>query len=414
MAKFEKIFNAAPEARKKESLPRRETKWIHYSKLKDNENQYCNEKDKAEIVALAGIIEADGMVLQNLLVRKTDADEYEIIGGHKRRRACRYLVEEEGKKQYEFLPCMIENISDVCAEFQLYSSNIHHQKDDYEIMHELERMKYLLENYPEEFPHLQTGRMVERLAKQMNMKRTTVGEYLTISKNLGEKAMEAFREGEMNKSAALEMSSLPEEEQDTLVEQGVTAQKDIQAYKGSKEPSEDVIRLFYKEYAKEYDTDRSQLKEKLKEWFGKSHCGMSDGELNVTCTPRGIRLNGCDEITWARLIQLINIYIPKQNGISQMEKEDVPESGTQEPEENVPESGTQELEDEITDVDPEYYEQEDVQRLLEEYTEDLKAYREAELPGRIRKEQKIIADALTFYLQEIKRQEKAVEASEMR
>lgn len=49
-------------------------------------------------------------------------------------------------------------------------------------MHELERMKYLLETYPEEFPNLQTGRMVERLAKQLNMNKTTAGEYLTISK----------------------------------------------------------------------------------------------------------------------------------------------------------------------------------------------------------------------------------------
>ena len=409
MAKFDRIFNSA-ESRadvKKEVHPRRETKWIHYTKLQDNDKQYCNEKDKAEIIALAGIIDADGMVLQNLLVRKINTDEYEIIAGHKRRRACRYLVEEEGKKEYEFLPCTIESISDIRAEFQLYSSNSHHEKDDYERMHELERMKYLLENYPEEFPHLQTGRMVERLAKQMNMKKTTVGEYLTISKNLGEKAMEAFRAGEMNKSAALEISSLPEAEQNTLVEQGVTVKKDIQAYKVTKEPQEAV-----------------QIKGQLK---------IADTEMNI-------------------------IEDVPESGTRKREK-NVPESGTQKPEKNVPKSGTQETENDVPksgtgpesedrtdlgfkkcltgyskygvcsccgsngincciecdqdcnvrcgwiDEAKKQYEQADVKRLLNHFREELKAYREADMPEDLCLDREIMVDALNLYLQELKRQE---------
>lgn len=196
--------------KKAETPPQRVTKWIHYTKLKDNAAQYCNERDKDEIIALAGLIDADNGVLQQILVRKIKNDQYEIIAGHKRRRACKYLVEEEGKKQYAFVPCFVENISDVKAEFQLYSSNSHHIKTEYEIMHELERMKYLVETYPEEFPHLQTGRMVERLAAEMKIKKTTVGEYLTISKNLGENARTAFEDGTIKKSAAVEMATLPE------------------------------------------------------------------------------------------------------------------------------------------------------------------------------------------------------------
>ena len=232
MAKFDSIFKA--EVKKTEQHPRRDTKWLHYSKLVDNPAQYCNERDLDEIIALAGLIDADKGVIQNLLVRKIDADQYEIIAGHKRRRACKYLVEVENKPEYAFVPCTVESLSDVRAEFQLYSSNGFHPKNEYEIMHELERMKYLLENYPEEFPHLQTGRMVERLAKQLNMKRTTVGEYLTISKNLGEKGKEAFKSGELKKSAALEISSLEKEEQDKLLDSGITSQKEIKAYKGTK------------------------------------------------------------------------------------------------------------------------------------------------------------------------------------
>lgn len=225
MARIDSIFKS--ETKKAEQHPKRITKWIHYTNLRDHEAQYCNEKDGEEIEALADLIEADGEVLQDLLVKKTDTDEYKIIAGHKRRRACKLLVEERGLEKFALVPCVVENISDVRAEFQLYSSNGHHEKTEYEKMHELERMKYLLEKYPEEFPQVSTGRMVERLAKLLNMKKTTVGEYLTISKNLGEKGMEKFRSGELKKSAAVELSSLPEKRQDELIERGITKHGDI-------------------------------------------------------------------------------------------------------------------------------------------------------------------------------------------
>lgn len=56
--------------KKAETPPQRVTKWIHYTKLKDNAAQYCNERDKDEIIALAGLIDADNGVLQQILVRK--------------------------------------------------------------------------------------------------------------------------------------------------------------------------------------------------------------------------------------------------------------------------------------------------------------------------------------------------------
>ncbi len=232
MARIDHIFKT--ETKKVEHHPRRNTKWIHYSKLVDHKKQYCNAKDKEEIEMLADLIEADGEVLQDLLVRKIDTDAYEIIAGHKRRRACQLLVEERGREQYALLPCLEREMSDVRAEFQLYSSNRFHEKTDYEKMLELESMKYLLETYPEEFPEIQTGRIVERLARLLNMNKTTVGEYLTISKNLSDKGMEKFQSGEIKKSAAVELSGLPEEEQDALIEQGITTHAEIKRLKKKK------------------------------------------------------------------------------------------------------------------------------------------------------------------------------------
>lgn len=238
MAKFGTIFKE--ETKKAELHPKRVTKWIHYSKLKESKYQYRKGKTAEQIrltrereEALADLIDADGEVLQDLLVRKIDADEYEIVAGGHRWGACKILVEERGKREYEFLPCIIRNTSEVRTRFSVYSSNFG-KKTQYEIMCELEGMKHLLETYPEEFPDLQTGRMVEKLEKRLGIDQTTVGEYLTISNNLGEKGMEKFEAGTIKKSAALALSGLPEEEQEKLLAQGITTNKDITAYKKSK------------------------------------------------------------------------------------------------------------------------------------------------------------------------------------
>ena len=231
MARIDSIFKT--ETKRSENHPKRITRWIHYKKLKDHKDQYCNG-NREEIERLADLIETSGEVLQDLCVRKTDTDEYEIIAGHKRCQACKLLVEERGKEEYAFLPCYVKNMSDVQSEFSLYSSNGYHDKADYEKMHELEKMKYLLENFPEEFPQVKTGRIVEKLAKLLNMKKSTVGEYLTIAKNLGEKGMGKFQTGELKKSAAVELSGMPVEEQDDLIEQGITSHREIKKIRQEK------------------------------------------------------------------------------------------------------------------------------------------------------------------------------------
>ena len=54
---------------------------------------------------------------------------------------------------------------------------------------------------------------------------------MIISKNLSDKAMEQFEKGKINKSAALILSSLPEPEQDVLVDEGKTTMKAIKEHK---------------------------------------------------------------------------------------------------------------------------------------------------------------------------------------
>lgn len=213
---------------------------IHYSKLHRAPYQYNHfkknpEQYEQEVRTLKDEIKAVGKVLQPVLVRKKDVDDYEIIAGQHRRDASELLVIEDGENKYEFVPSIITKMTDAQAEFAGFGTNTTWEKDDSDIMHEIIRKKYLLENFPEDFPNIpDKGRMIEKLAIAMKLSKSTVGEYLQIATNLSDKAMDAFEQKQLNKSAAVEMAKLPHEEQDTLLDEGVIKQKDIKAYKEEK------------------------------------------------------------------------------------------------------------------------------------------------------------------------------------
>ena len=217
-------------------------------------------------------------------------------------------MEERDKKEFEFLPCFEQNISDVQAEFQLYSSNCHHEETPYEIMHKLERMQYLINNYPEEFPEIQGGRMVERLAKKYNLSRTTVGEYLTISKNLGDTAMHEFEKGEIDKSAAVTLASMSENDQIQALASGYKTDKDLKNYKAEVlTPTIDEIIAAYDELGiKEIDdSDRKIPCRKMIEKYGKSYTSLHSDGISIECTPKKITIND-KELTWNCFSKLLD------------------------------------------------------------------------------------------------------------
>lgn len=307
MAKIDTLLKKP--VRTEEKHPKRAIQWIHYSKLVKSAFQFYGE-DNEEVIALADLIYLDGCVLQNLLVRKKDADEYEIIAGHKRTLACKYNVEVRELKQFEFLPCIVVAVSDVRARWQTMSTNRYHTKTQYEIMKEIEDMKYLLENYPEEFPDVDMcGKMVDRLAKEMHMSRSVVSDYQNISHNLIDQGKEAFEKQEIDKSAAVALASLPAEEQKELLDKGNVTHTSVKEYKKSlQEPSLLMIIDVYKVLSPERDTDRISYKEYLLKYC--QHRGGSHHGISYSCSPRGIKIGSCIEITWNRFMQLLDAALP--------------------------------------------------------------------------------------------------------
>lgn len=132
-----------------------------------------------------------------------------------------------------------------------------------------------------------------------------------------------------NKSQLQEMLALPDEIKEEMKpdQTVVEIRKIAKEEKKVKEPSEAEIKKFYDIHAKNYDDDRSKLKELLIQYLGKRHSSGNSGGLNYQCSPRGVKIEKAEEITWAHLIKLINLYIsPKVK--QQPEPENIAEQGS--------------------------------------------------------------------------------------
>lgn len=209
--------------------------YLHRSPYQYRDKGLTPEQIQEQVESLAFDMEVDGEIHEPCIVREIfpkKENYYEIVAGHHRTLAAKYNTEVKNLKGFREVPCIIKQLSDAQAEYLCNSSNNQRPKTDWQIMHELETKMRLLKEMPEQFPHLiGPGRMVDKLAKEMNLSKSTVGEYLQISKNLSNSAMGSFEMGALNKSAAVSISSLPHDEQDRLIDAGITKQKDIKAYK---------------------------------------------------------------------------------------------------------------------------------------------------------------------------------------
>lgn len=201
---------------------------IHYTKLIPSEkNNYSVEGIKE----LANMIRLSGGIKQNLLARKKTADEYELIAGHRRRLAAKYLVEELGDERYAMLPVHVEKDGDTLSEINLILTNCGaRERNDWEKMMEVERLTELIqtmqtgpENEQERFkqtfgvePGISGRELRKVIAKALGLSETKVANLNHISKNLSPSLKERFREGEIGISVANEAAALSAEAQQEL------------------------------------------------------------------------------------------------------------------------------------------------------------------------------------------------------
>ena len=202
----------------------------------DKKNFYHAE-DK-EIKDLAESIELIGLQQYPVIRPVEGTDEYEVIAGHKRRLAILRLL-DEGKTEYEMIPCRVETPDDIRNELILiFTNSTQRERTDYEKMREIERVRELLTEYQK--THELTGRRQNIIAEILGTNKTKVGTLDNINNNLIAPFVEEFAAGKISTSAANEIAGLePDAQQalyETYKETGSLTAKDAKAVKEPQEP----------------------------------------------------------------------------------------------------------------------------------------------------------------------------------
>lgn len=221
-----------------------------------------------DIKELKEAIELFGGIKQNLIVKPLEAGKYTVIAGHKRRLASLALV-EEGKVQFEYVPCVVEEDAGNIEErlLLIMTNSTARQLTDYEKMRQAEELKELLTAYKkqEKIP----GRIRDLVAEILKTSPAQVGRMEAITNNLSDKFVEEFKENKVNLSTAYELSGLSGEKQEEAYQQykesgNITINEVKEIKKQQKQEDEEIEKpvngqvAFYEEEQKVVETEQEQ------------------------------------------------------------------------------------------------------------------------------------------------------------
>lgn len=226
---------------------------IHYTKLIPSDmNAYSTES----IEELANMIMLSGGVKQNLLARKTAPEEYELIAGHRRRLAVKYLVEERGLKEFAMMPVHVEKDGDLLSEIDLILTNCGaRERSDWEKMMESTRMADLVkalqkgtEEEQKRFravfgcdPNMNARDLRKLVADTLGLSVTKVANLNHINSGLAPELKERFRNGDIGVTVANEAAGLSPERQIEIAEKESISIADIRGVKSVSESDTDKV-----------------------------------------------------------------------------------------------------------------------------------------------------------------------------
>lgn len=184
---------------------------IKYDNLVPSEDNFYSMR---EIEELKTAIELAGRVLNNLVVTPLEDGKYKILSGHRRHRAVGMLL-DEGKTEYEFLPCSVEQIDDtdraVREQVLLIAANSQREKTTWDKLEEVRRMRDLQRQAKAE--QGLNGRVRDLVARSLNISSSRVAKYDSILNNLISPLMEEIKADNLPISTAYELSKLNTEQQ---------------------------------------------------------------------------------------------------------------------------------------------------------------------------------------------------------
>lgn len=190
------------------STKAKENRRISYYALVPSADNFYSMQDIDELKAA---IELAGRVLHNLVVVPQGNGKYKILSGHRRHRAIGELL-NEGKEQYEFLPCsVVDDESDLSQQTVLIAANSQREKTAWDKLEEVRQMREIARRAKDQdgIP----GRVRDLVAKSLHVSSSRIAKYDSILNNLNPKLMDEIKAGYLPISTAYELSTLDSREQ---------------------------------------------------------------------------------------------------------------------------------------------------------------------------------------------------------
>lgn len=182
-------------------------------------------------------------IQQNLVVKPIlGTEKYKVIAGHRRRLGILGLL-EEGKSEFEYVPCRVESNPDEILE-RIILINVNstmRQFSDWEKVEQVAQLKELLREYKK--THDIPGRLRNLIAETLNISPTQAGRMESINDNLVPELKTEFQKGDIGFSAAAELSRLSPADQRAVYEQsggGKVKAKEIKKYQQQEPQNQNI------------------------------------------------------------------------------------------------------------------------------------------------------------------------------
>lgn len=202
--------------------------------LPSSDNFYSKEDDRIKKMAASILMLStpDRIgIQQNLVVKQIDgSDTYMILAGETRWRAVNYLL-EAGELETDLIPCEVEQEGDPIRDelILIMTNSTQRERSDAEKMHEVSRLRVLLEEYKK--THTLGGTIQQAIGDMLGISKTKVGTLENIDRNLSPDLREDYEAGRINTSVANKLAGmdkpLQEEGKKLLNEQGSISGTDV-------------------------------------------------------------------------------------------------------------------------------------------------------------------------------------------
>lgn len=370
MAKFDLKGMLSERSAQEIDLPEQKTVYRNPEDLIPSKDNFYSTEDTEK---LKQSIRALG-ILQPLLIEERDGKDY-LLAGHRRRKCCLELI-KEGLERFKRIPCVYKPKIELSAETEtdeivrkivIIQSNTYREKSDWEKMTESLQMEELVKELREKTDL--EGKTREIVSDLIGVSSTQIGRYHSISSNLSEELMDAFKKNKLNVSTAAELAGLNEKYQNEacklLLEVGQVTLNAAKLLKAQQEQERDIPgqmtidQALHPHKPEEINTpvpvdiqiDRfyESLRKNIETYVKKSDLNMTtymlsalygtvrvrNGQLNYQGTKGGILFNaGTDQeesIGWTEFSKkLIEKYGKKQKAVK-MVAVDEPEEKTDGP-----------------------------------------------------------------------------------